>query len=79
MSLNNFMQPKKKRHVSLKAALKILRGRWFEGEVNRFDLKLSKILRCSLEHAAEVREKWVDLGFLQYNERMLLCWGSGGF
>ncbi len=63
----------------MKAALRILRGRWFEGEVNRFDLKLSKILSCSLEYAREIRELWIDLGFLCYNRRGLLCWRSGGF
>ena len=79
MTLNNFMQTKKNRHVSLKAALKILRGKWYEGEVNRFDLKLAAILGCSIERAEEIRESWVSMGFLAYTRRGLLKWRNGGF
>ena len=78
MMLNNFIQPKKNQ-VSLKAALRRMRGIWFRGEVSRFDLKLTEILDCSLECAREIRESWVSLGFLAYDRRGLLCWRNGGF
>ena len=78
MTLNHFIQPKK-REVSLKSSLKRMRSMWLRGPVNRFDLKLAKILDCSLEEAAKVRETWENLGFLCYNSRGLLCWRAGGF
>ena len=79
MTLNNFMQPKKKPQVSLKTALRRMRGLWLKGEVSRFDLKLSRVLEVSLERAAEVRETWENLGFLCYNRRGLLCWRNRSF
>jgi len=77
MSLNHFLQPKKKT-LSLKAAIKKMRSLWFEGEVNRFDLKLSRVLDCSLEHAEIIRGFWVKADFLGFNKRGLLCWKTGG-
>jgi hypothetical protein len=77
LTLNHYLQPRKK--VSLKAALRRMRSMWLKGEVNRFDLKLSRILQVSLEEAAEIREKWESMGFLAYNEQGLLRWRSGGF
>lgn len=76
MTLNHFLQPRKK--VSLKAALRRMRSMWLRGEVNRFDLKLSRILQVSLEEAAKVRESWLVMGFLAYDRRGLLCWRIGG-
>ena len=78
MSLNHFMQPKKKRPVLLKAALRRMRAIWLRGPVDRFDLKLAKILGYSIPDAEIVRESWVKMGFLAYDERGLLCWRSGG-
>jgi len=77
MSLNHYMQPEKT--VSLKAALRRMRSMWLRGEVNRFDLKLSRILQVSIEEAAKVRESWLNLGFLAYDRRGLLTWRTGGF
>ncbi len=79
MSLNNFMQPKKKRQVSLKAAIRIMRSKWYEGPRERFDLKLSQVLVCSVDYASVIREFWVDSGFLAYTKRGLLKWRNGGF
>ena len=78
MSLNHFMQPKKKRPVLLKAALRRMRAIWLRGPQNRFDEKLASILNCSLTEAERIRESWVNMGFLQYDGRMLLCWRFGG-
>ena len=79
MSLNHYTQPKKKRHVSLKAAIRIMCSKWDEGPRDRFDLKLSRVLDCSLKYASEIREFWVDSGFMAYDRRGLLKWRSGGF
>jgi hypothetical protein len=70
MTLNHFFKPKKQ--VSLKAALRRMRSMWLKGPVDRFDEKLSRILECSLEHAATVRESWLEMGFLCYDRRGLL-------
>ena len=77
MTLNHFIQPKK-REVSLKAALRRMRSLWDSGPVNRFDLKLARILECSVCEAAKVRESWLNMGFLAYDKRGLLCWRVGG-
>lgn len=77
MSLNNYLSPRTK--VSLKAAFRRMRSMWFEGIKENFDDKLARVLSCSLERAEEIREKWEDLGFLCYDRRGLLCWGSGVF
>ena len=79
MTLNHFMQPKKKRPVLLKAALRRMRAIWLRGPQNRFDEKLARILECSLEHAESVRKSWVNMGFLAYDKRGLLMWRNGGF
>ena len=78
MTLNHFIQPKK-REPSLKAALRRMRSLWLSGEQSRFDLKLSRVLGCSLDYAAKVRESWLNVGFLAYDRRGLLCWRNGGF
>ena len=81
MSLNNFIsqsKPAKKNQVSLNGALRIMRGKWFSGPVDRFDLKLSRILDCSLGKATKIRSFWVDCGFLAFDKRGLLVWRSGG-
>ena len=78
MTLNNYMQPKK-REVPLKAALRRMRSIWLSGPVSRFDVRLSEILDCSLEHAESVRKNWVNIGFLAYDKRGLLMWRTGGF
>lgn len=77
MSLNHYMQPKKK--VPLKAALRRMRGLWLKGEVSRFDEKLARVLDCSIEEAAEIREEWESMGFLCYDRRGLLTWRTGSF
>ena len=51
MTLNHFIQPKK-REPSLKAALRRMRSLWLSGEQSRFDLKLSRVIGCSLDYAA---------------------------
>ena len=77
MSLNHFIQPKKK--VPLKAALRRMRSMWLSGPCDHFDEKLARILNCSLEHAKEIREEWESMGFLGFDRRGLLCWRTGGF
>jgi len=77
MSLNHYIQPKKK--VPLKAALRRMRGLWLKGEVSRFDEKLARILKCSLERAEEIREEWLEMGFLGFDRRGLLTWKNRGF
>ena len=78
MTLNNYMQPKK-REVPLKAALRRMRSVWLSGPVSRFDVRVSGILDCSLDYAEIVRKSWVNMGFLAYDKRGLLCWRNGGF
>ena len=78
MTLDNFITTKKKQ-LSLKSAIRIMRSKWYEGPMERFDLKLSRLLGCSLNYASEIREFWVDSGFLAYTKRGLLKWRSGGF
>lgn len=77
MSLNHYLQPKKK--IPLKAALRRMRALWLKGEVSRFDEKLARVLDCSIEEAMEIREEWESMGFLCYDRRGLLCWRTGGF
>ena len=77
MSLNHFIEPKKR--VPLKAALRRMRSMWLSGPCERFDLKLARILNCSLERAEEIREKWLEMGFLGFDRRGLLTWRTGGF
>ena len=76
MSLDQFTQQNK--HASLKGALRRMRSLWLSGEQSRFDLKLSRVLGCSLDYAAKVRESWLNMGFLAYDKRGLLIWRSGG-
>ena len=78
MTLNHFTQPKKKQ-VSSKAALRRMHSIWYEGTVSRFDEKLASILGCSLERAEQIRESWVNMGFLCFDKRGLLLWRTGGF
>jgi len=77
MTLNHFMQPKKK--VPLKAALRRMRSMWLRGPVNRFDLKLARILQVSIGEAMEIRKEWMDMDFLGYDHDGLLIWRTGGF
>lgn len=77
MSLNHYLQPKNR--VPLKAALRRMRSMWLRGPVNRFDLKLARILDSDLEYAMDVRELWEDIGILAYDEHGLLTWRTGGF
>jgi len=77
MSLNHYLQPKKR--VSLKAALRRMRAMWLSGPCDHFDKKLARILQASLEEAAEIREEWLEMGFLCYDLRGLLTWRTGGF
>ncbi|MBA7485039.1 hypothetical protein ES707_20573 [subsurface metagenome] len=73
-----FASQKRKHQVSLKAALRRMRGLWLSGEQSRFDDKLARILNCSVEKAEEIREEWLSLGFLGYDCRGLLTWRAGG-
>ena len=77
MTLNHYTQPKKKQ-VSLKSAMRKMRGIWLSGECSRFDEKLAGVLECSVEKAERIREIWVGMGFLCYDKRGLLTWHSGG-
>jgi len=77
MSLNHYMQPKKK--VPLKAALRRMRSMWLSGPCDHFDEKLARVLECSIGKAATVRETWENLGFLAYDRRGLLTWKNRGF
>ena len=77
MSLDKYVSPAKPR-PSLKSSLKRMRSIWLRGPVDRFDLKLARILDCSLKDAAKVRESWLNMGFLAYDKRGLLCWRVGG-
>ena len=79
MTLDSFSQPEQSNKVSLKEALRRMRAIFFKGTAARFDLKLSKILDCSLDRASRIRESWEILGFLVYTERGLLTWKNGGF
>ena len=79
MTLNNYCSTQKKKRRSLKAAIRIMRSKWYEGPKERFDFKLSRVLDCSLNYASEIREFWVDSGFMAYNRRGLLKWRNGGF
>ena len=79
MSLDQYMQSAEKRQVSLKAALRRMRSKWYEGPVSSFDRKLALILNCTLEDAMEVRDHWVECGLLGINRRGLLTWRTGGF
>ncbi len=74
-----FASQKRKQQISLKGALRRMRGIWLKCKVSRFDSRLAKILDCNLERAAEVRETWENLGFLCYDRRGLLTWRLGGF
>jgi len=78
MTLNHFMQPKK-RKLSLKTAIKKMWSMWLSGPVESFDDKLSRILECNLVKAATVRETWENLGFLAYDRCGLLTWKNRGF
>ena len=78
MSLTDYTaKPEPK--INLKSALRRMRSIWLSGAVSRFDVRLSEILDCSLEHAESVRKSWVNMGFLAYDKRGLLCWRNGGF
>jgi hypothetical protein len=72
MSLNGFIQRKRKRN--LKAALRIMRSKWYEGLYEKFVSQLSKVLGCSHEEAKSVSEEWLTCGFLRFNERGLVTW-----
>ena len=73
MTLNHFVE-RKPRKANLKAALRILRSRWYEGEYDNFVSQLSRVLGCSIEEAKAVCEEWLECGFLRLNDRGLLTW-----
>jgi len=77
LTLNGFIKRKPRKH-NLKAAIKKMRSMWLSGPVERFDLKLSRVLDYSISKAATVRKEWENLGFLAYDKRGLLTW-KGGF
>lgn len=74
-TLNSFL-PVKTPRVNKKEALKLIRSKWLRGEVQRFDVKLGKIMKTSIEKARVIREEWQSLGFLQYDKSGLLIWND---
>lgn len=72
MNLTHFFPLKKK--VSLKTAYKKMRATWLSGTVERFDLKLSKILDCNIDEARRVRNEWIQLDFVYFDKRGLITW-----
>ena len=78
MSLTDYTE-KPDHKVSLKTALKRMRSLWYRGPVDRFDDRLASILDCDLKKAQLIRESWMLMGFLAYDQKMLLCWRAGGF
>jgi hypothetical protein len=72
MSLNHYI--KNKRKHNLKAAIKIMRSKWYEGEYQNFVDRLARVLGCSIEEAKAICEEWLICGFLRLNERGLLTW-----
>jgi len=77
MTLNGFIQ-RKPRKRNLKAALRIMRSKWYEGLYNSFVSQLSRVLDCSHEEAKTICEEWLTCGFLRFNERGLVTWRIGG-
>lgn len=73
MNLTQFF-PSQKPRVSLKTAFKKMRASWLSGTIERFDLKLAKILECSLDEARKVRNEWLALDFVYFDERGLITW-----
>jgi hypothetical protein len=56
MTLNGYLAPKP-RKINLKAALKIMRSKWLEGEYDNFVSQLSRVLGCSIEEANAVSKE----------------------
>lgn len=77
MSLNHFIQHNRKRN--LKAALRIMRSKWYEGLYENFVDRLAGVLGCSHEEAKAVCEEWLEYGFLKFNNQGLLTWRTEGF
>jgi hypothetical protein len=67
-----------KQKVNLKGTLKTLRRKWRRGTYKNFDKLLSETAHISIERAAEIREKWLDLDFLAYDKEGFLVWYRGG-
>jgi hypothetical protein len=72
MSLNHFI--KRKRKVNLKAALKTMRRRFYEGEYDSFVSQLARVLDCSVEEAKAVFEYWLEAEFVKLDDRGLVTW-----
>lgn len=56
MTLNGYMQPKK-RHISLKAAIRIMRARWYECTYDNFIDRLARVLRCNIKEGTQITEQ----------------------
>lgn len=72
MTLNGFMQHKRK--VNLKAALRTMRSKWYQGVYDSFVSQLARVLGCSIEEAEAISKDWLELGFLKFNNQGLLTW-----
>ena len=59
---------------NFKGLLKTLRRKWLKGPYSKFDKLLSQIAKCDLETAREIREKWLELEFLAYDQQGFLVW-----
>jgi len=73
MTLNGFIKRKPREH-NLKAAIKIMRSKWYEGEYENFVSRLARVLDCSIEEARVVCGEWLECGFIKLNERGLVAW-----
>jgi len=73
LTLNGFIERKPRKH-NLKAAIRIMRSKWYEGEYENFVIWLARVLECSDEEARIVCEEWLECGFLRLNERGLVAW-----
>jgi len=73
MSLNHFIERKPRKH-NLKAAIKIMRSKWYEGEYENFVSRLARVLDCSHEEAKAVFEYWLKAEFVKFDDRGLVTW-----
>jgi hypothetical protein len=65
--------------LSLKGAVRTLRGIWRRGTYTEFDALLSRIAQVDLETAQKIRETWESLDLLAYDSEGFLVWYHRGF
>lgn len=58
----------------MRTLLELLRSQWFRGTVDCFDRLVSKTVLVDVVTASKLRDRWIDLGFLAYDERGMLVW-----